>query len=70
MRVNIIVLSLINKTKMYYQNSKKSISKIKNENSNKYVLPLNKHTKIIKGTMQSHLNQNNGSIIGVKVGVY
>lgn len=70
MRVNIIVLSLINKTKMYYQNSKKSISKIKNENSNKYVLSLNKHTKIIKGTMQSHLNQNNGSIIGVKVGVY
>jgi len=66
---NIIEPSLINKTKMHYQNSKKNICKIKNENSNKYVLSLNEHTKIIKGTIQSHLIQNNGSIVHVNGGV-
>ena len=55
---------------MHYQNFKKKISKIKNENYNKYILSSNVLAKIIKCMMQSHLEHTSGSSIGVNVGVY
>ena len=70
MRINIIAPSLINKTKMYYQNSKKNIGKIKKEAPNKHILSSDELAKIIKDMMQSHCDHTNGSIIDVNGGVY
>lgn len=70
MRISIIAPSLINKTKMYYQNSKKNIGKIKKKPPNKHILSSDELAKIIKDMMQSHWDHTNGSIIDVNGGVY